>query len=144
MNPYAPYFTMAALAAVALMGVGGGYWAADAASRVRVERCASDIAKGETADCPVPIQTGFKALGLKAAEKEIEYRDRVIPVIVQGQTEDRVARQALLASINALNKMERTYACAASPAFQLRRSQLLADAEAPADPDQPQADASPG
>lgn len=135
MNPYA-----AVISAAVLFGAGGlvGFKTYEA---VVVERCAADIGQGKAGRCPAMIQNAFGALGGEAARKEVEYRDRMVPVIVNGRSEDRQAREALTAQIEALNKVERTNACAAAPAFQLRRRQLLADAEAPADPAQPEADA---
>lgn len=137
MNPY-----VVVISAAVLIGAGGftGYKVQEAAHRVQVEHCATDIGQGKTDRCPAMIQNAFGALGGEAARKEVEYRDRMVPVIVNGRSEDRQAREALAAQIEALNKVERTNACAAAPAFQLRRRQLLADAEAP-DPAQPEADA---
>jgi len=124
-----------AAAVVALGGAAAsGHKLASYQADARVTDCSASITDLTLTKCPVAIQTAFAAVKGQLAVKEVEYRDRTIPVIVNGRAEDRAAREALSAQVDALNQMERTHACAASPAFELRRRQLLLDAEAAADP----------
>jgi hypothetical protein len=108
-------------------GFGGGYQLRDWQATEAWAACAADIRFQTLEKCPTVIVTAFDAVKGDLAIKEIEYRDRAIPVIVQGSSDDRAAQTALLDRIAALSAVEKTNACAASPAFELRRRQLLDD-----------------
>lgn len=112
MNPYI-------LIAVLLAGATGGVFGYKATVEAT---CASNFPD----KCPVPIKNAVDALKLKSAEVQIEYRDRIIPVIARDATEDRARNSAMQADQAALFAQERTNACASSPAFVARREQLCA------------------
>lgn len=125
-------------------GALGGYGAREFIGLQRIERCAAGIEAGQVEKCSPSIQRAFKALGQKAAAQAVEDRDAVIPSIAEGRRETRANAAAQGQQVAALNQVERTYACSASPAFQLRRRQLQLDLEAGADQSQPEADAPAG
>ena len=110
MNPYV-------LIAVLLFGVAtgaGGYRATFEAA------CAADM----PGSCPTAIKNAFAKNQLVQVQKEVEVRDKIIPVIVHDNAEDQARQQQLQADIDQLNTVEKTDACASSPAFRLRRQQL--------------------
>lgn len=119
-----------AAAALLTAGAAGGYKLRDYRAIKTREACAADIRLLTFEACPTILRTALEAVQGDLAITEIEYRDRTIPVIVQGSSEDRAAQTALLDRIAALSAVEKTNACAASPAFELRRRQLLGDATA--------------
>lgn len=119
-----------ASAALLAAGFGSGYQLRDWQATEAWVTCAGDIRDQTLEKCPTVIVTAFDAVKGDLAIKEVEYRDRAIPVIVQGSSDDRAAQTELLDRIAALSAVEKTNACAASPAFELRRRQLLDDAAA--------------
>ena len=130
--------------ALILAGYGAGYGTREFIGMRRVEACAQGIAQGRVEQCSDSIERAFKALGQQAAAQAVEERDAVTPEIAITVREVRAAAEAQARDVAALNRVEKTNACAASPAFQLRRRQLQLDAEARANPDHTEADAPAG
>lgn len=134
------------LGTVAVSGIVGGtvgYEIRDRLATSRAERCAASILEGNTTQCRVEIQNALGQVTMGAKEKEIEYRDRTIPVFVADSTRDAELERMYADRVAALSNVEKTNACAASPAFRLRREQLL-DSEGPAVRSEPDADQNPG
>lgn len=129
-----------------LLGFGAlsGYGVREYIGMQRIEGCAASVEAGDLKKCPPPIQRAFKALGQQAEAQGSKDREAIAPVIAGGQRETRANAAAQGRQVAQLNSVEKTSACAASPAFQLRRRQLLADFEAGSDQSQPQADAPAG
>jgi hypothetical protein len=125
-----PWMILGASLLLAAAGSAAGYKVRDFQATERRAACAASINDLTLKNCPQEIVTAFDAVKGQLAITQIEYRDRTVTVMAQGSTEDRAARRALSDQIAALSNVEKTYACAASPAFELRRSQLWADAAA--------------
>lgn len=109
-------------------GVAGGYTTREVIGQQRITKCAASIRDQTLTNCPVPIVTAFDAVKGDLKTTEIEYRDRVIPILSQGQLEALKNAQAQSADVADLATVEKTNACARSPAFMRRREQLLRDA----------------
>lgn len=128
-------------AAIASAGYWGGLQYAGHQEEKRVQACAAGLKENDPTRCPTPILDAFSTLQLRASEQTVVYRDRTIPVIVQGQAAQSALQQQETADITAIASEERTRACADSPAVRRRREQLLRDegpaavaGDAPADP----------
>ena len=134
------------LGATAAAGIGGALGGYEFRSR-SAERddiaCHNGILVGDYKKCRAHIENALSEVTLAAKDREIEYRDRTIPVFVADTNRDAELARRYSEAIDALSRLEKTNACAASPAFRLRREQLLND-EGPSVPAQPDADQNPG
>lgn len=112
-----PWFLIAAALVGSVIGVGTYKGTVEAA-------CAANM----PGSCPTAIKNAFAKNQLVQVQKEVEVRDKIIPVLVHDGAEDQARQRELQADIDELNAVEKTDACASSPAFRLRREQLCADA----------------
>ena len=121
------WFALGGAIGVFIVGGGAGYAVREEIGQRRIANCAKSVLDQSLTNCPVPIVTAFAAVKEKLKTTEIEYREGTIKVITgdQAQTARIAAQQA--ADMVALGQQERTNACADSPAFRLRREQLLRD-----------------
>lgn len=127
------------LAFATAVGFFGGYGLRENIGNRRIARCAASISSGELTACSPAIQGAANTLALRAAKQALDQRDETIQVQVERQIEYRYIREEREQDLVELSSVERTNACAASPAFQLRRRQLLADFAAGAGTGQPPA-----
>lgn len=125
------WFAVAGALGVLAVGAAGGYTTREVLGQQRIVRCANSIRDQTLSGCPVPIVTAFDAVKGDMKTTEIEYRDRVIPILSQGQLEALKNAQAQSADVADLGTVEKTNACADSPAFVRRREQLLRDQGSP-------------
>lgn len=123
------YVMIAGVLACLGLGAAGGAFTYEATV---VRTCAAGLEKLDAGKCPTRIRTAFDSAKLKAATKTIEYRDKTIPILVDNSKAAERQAARLQQSIDELSRVERTHACAESPAMRLRRQQLC-DAEGGSD-----------
>lgn len=135
--PYVKLATAGVISTILLgSGCAGGYLIRSQISTMSKRACAEDIKRNSTAACPVEVVDAFKSLGIGAAQVEVEQAQAAIPIIVQGSDTLRIIERVQAADVAALSNQERTNACSASPAVELRRRQLQRDTS-PVDPAEP-------
>lgn len=140
MNPVTFWVAGGIAVASLTAGLAGGYAAREVQGNQRIGKCAESILKVETGDltisgCPVPIQTAFATVKSSLQTKEIEVRDKIIPIITNDGFADAARNRQMVDDIAALIQEPPTDACSTSPAMLRRREQLLRDEgpEVPAD-----------
>ena len=122
-------------------GTGAGYtWRSEVATHRRTI-CAASIVRGDLKDCSADLRNALQARAAMLAEQDIAVRDDAMQSISDGAAEQIIIYRERAASVAALNNVERTTECAASPAISLRRIQLQRDAEGDAADQSPPADA---
>ena len=138
------YAKYAIAAGIFAFGSTAGAFVANRLATARVERCAAGLTAGNPGKCPDNIERSYLAVlnGMKldVADKQVEARDAIVPIINERVIVDRQRERALESDIEELrNELEQTRACAASKPLATLREQLL-HAEAGADIDSPGTD----
>lgn len=108
---------------VAAGGLVGGHLR-DLQWQDRIDNCSQDIRLQKTDRCPSDIKDAFEAVKLKMVTKEVEVRDKLIPILTNDSAENQALKDELLAEIAELAKENDSDACARSAAFERRRLQL--------------------
>jgi hypothetical protein len=124
------------MASIAAAGAWGGAKLQHAVDDHQVGVCAGGIRQGNLAKaCPSAIADAFATLAAPIAQKEIEYRDKTIPLIVDNGTAARAEADQLRSDLATLQAQDKTHACASTPAFVELRRQLCREAGGKAGPD---------